>query len=309
MGAACMKSHIGPRSAAEAACPPTAAEKAAEAASEAAIHSGKPEEAEEAAAAAAEAPGAAVAAPAAAAPAAASKPPPAAEAPAAAAEKEAEAGSEPKEAKEKTETGDQQTTTPPQQTQAAAAEATPAPVVALTEADTELLAAAQQQAAAAAAAAANTPHAYLVYSSDLNEGSLFMQWVPNEMKEEEIQSKKYIILAYFTPAKHRTVPKSKFSQNGGITYLLQEMKYKWEIWNKQQRQLYFCGWTKFLKAADEAEGFLCLRRPDHPAPPARVALLHTGPGGPTYSFLAEGGMLHLMKPRCFCLMFLALKWD
>ncbi|CDJ37867.1 Immune mapped protein 1 [Eimeria tenella] len=166
-----------------------------------------------------------------------------------------------------------------QQQEAAAAQQPASPVVALSAADAELLAAAQQQAAAAAAAGsnANLPHAYLFYAAELNEGSLILQWTAAAMQQQEMQDKKLLLLASFVPPKYKTVTKSKLQQNGGITFLLQEMKYKWDIWNKAQRQAYFQGWAKFLKAADEMEASLLLHPFELPAPPATVFLLHTGP--------------------------------
>lgn len=122
------------------------------------------------------------------------------------------------------ETEEQQITTTPAQTHATE-EPQASAVVPLSDADAQLLAAAEKQAAAKQQqGGSNTPHAYLFYATELNEGSLIMQWTPTQMSEEDMHAKNLLLLASFTPAKHKTVSKSKLTQNGGVTCLLQEMK-------------------------------------------------------------------------------------
>ncbi|CDJ27683.1 Immune mapped protein-1, related [Eimeria mitis] len=262
MGAACMKSQGG-------ATPPaaggvSAAQKVAEATAAAAEHSMKAHQAAETAAACAKR---------------------------ASAEAAALTGRDPEqeqqqqqqqqqqqETEKNEETKEQQGTATQEQTQQQTTDdPQTSSVVPLSDADAQLLAAAQQQAAATAAAGVNTPHAYLFYASELNEGSLIIQWTSTQMNEEEMHAKKLVLLASFIPPKHKTVPKSKLTHNGGITYLLQEMTYKWEIWNKVQRQGYYQGWLKFIKAADEMEASIKIHKYSEPAPPAKVFLLHSGP--------------------------------
>ncbi|XP_026190570.1 uncharacterized protein LOC34620157 [Cyclospora cayetanensis] len=155
----------------------------------------------------------------------------------------------------------------------------------LSHADQQLLDAAKQQVAAKTATAstsasappANSPLAYLFFASSLNEGSLIQLWAPSPMTPEQMKEKQYVLLASLIPARHKKVTKNKLTVNGGITCFQQEILYKWDIWSKAQRQPYYQGWVKFLKAADEMEATVRIHVFDKPAPSARVFVLHTGP--------------------------------
>ncbi|OEH80638.1 hypothetical protein cyc_03473 [Cyclospora cayetanensis] len=140
----------------------------------------------------------------------------------------------------------------------------------------------------ASAPPANSPLAYLFFASSLNEGSLIQLWAPSPMTPEQMKEKQYVLLASLIPARHKKVTKNKLTVNGGITCFQQEILYyefllnwsvsvirggvscflqlsaadpalqhqiwyKWDIWSKAQRQPYYQGWVKFLKAADEME--------------------------------------------------------
>lgn len=96
-------------------------------------------------------------------------------------------------------------------------------VMPISEADQQLLAAAKQQVAVKQNVPANSPLAYLFYASDLQGGSLIQQYVPRAMAPEEMEEKKLILLATFIPARHKTVPKTKLQQNGGVTSFVQEI--------------------------------------------------------------------------------------
>ncbi|CDJ57702.1 Immune mapped protein-1, related [Eimeria maxima] len=253
MGAACGKSQ---RAAAAVEPPLSTAEKAEAAAVAAAEHSQKAEEAAEVAAACATKASAEAAV-------------------LTGVEPGAEPAAEAEEAPKQNEIEEQQTTTTPAQTHATEEQPAAPPVVPLSDADAQVLAAAE--AAKQEAASSNMPRAYLFYACELNEGSLMMQWTTTQITEEDMHAKNLILLASFFPAKHKTVSKSKLTQNGGITYFLQEMKYKWEVWSKVQRQAYYQGWIKFVKAADEMEASFTLHHFAAPAPPAKLFLLHTGP--------------------------------
>ncbi|KAL8431466.1 hypothetical protein ACSSS7_005239 [Eimeria intestinalis] len=161
--------------------------------------------------------------------------------------------------------------------------------------------------------ATSSPIAYLFYSPERDGGSLLQQWVQQPMTEEDIKQKKLIQLASFIPAPHKTVPKARLQQNGGATVFIKEimkhvctegfslqahdhisfgaqisfffsplcvvlvLQYRWDIWGKAQRQAYYQGWVKFLKAADDMEGKVELKEFGSPAPPATVFILHTSP--------------------------------
>nr|WIW69504.1 immune mapped protein 1 [Eimeria intestinalis] len=125
--------------------------------------------------------------------------------------------------------------------------------------------------------ATSSPIAYLFYSPERDGGSLLQQWVQQPMTEEDIKQKKLIQLASFIPAPHKTVPKARLQQNGGATVFIKEIMYRWDIWGKAQRQAYYQGWVKFLKAADDMEGKVELKEFGSPAPPATVFILHTSP--------------------------------
>lgn len=61
-----------------------------------------------------------------------------------------------------------------------------------------------------------------------------------------------------------------------LCYLV-AMQYKWEMWGKSQRQEYYQGFVKFLKAADDMEATVRVHKFSSPAQPAKVYVLHTGP--------------------------------
>ncbi|KAL8437563.1 hypothetical protein Efla_000426 [Eimeria flavescens] len=188
-------------------------------------------------------------------------------------------------------------------------ESQPDKIVMLSEADQQLLAEAKkklasgelQQTPAAAAGAGgggdsapesspppSSAMAYLFYAPELEGGSLLQWWMAKPV-EEEIQKKKFILLASFTPAAHKRIPKTRLTQNNGVTVFLQEIAYRWDIWGKAQRQAYFKGWTKFLKAADDMEATVKVFSFSKPAPAASVFILHTAPTGNKVIQLKEGG--------------------
>ncbi|KAL8272112.1 hypothetical protein Esti_003955 [Eimeria stiedai] len=125
--------------------------------------------------------------------------------------------------------------------------------------------------------ASSSPISYLFYASEKDGGSLLQQWVQQPMAEEEIIQKHFIQLASFVPAAHKTVPKARLQQNGGVTVFIKEILYRWDIWGKAQRQGYYQGWVKYLKSADDMEAKVTLKEFASPAPPATVFILHTSP--------------------------------
>lgn len=105
-------------------------------------------------------------------------------------------------------------------------------MIPLSEANQQLLTATKQQVAPqqaagtggeASASPRNSPVAYLVFASDLHGGSLIQQWAPSPMTAEQMQAKKYTLLATFVPARHKTVSKTKLQRNGRVTSFLQEI--------------------------------------------------------------------------------------